>query len=218
MGPGPESLRPARAWPGRGPGRGLRAARPGLRTGKKKKKKARFIAPEAAALWRRPLSLGRDRAQAAGLGGRASGPGQPGRARLASSSSPLVRRPLGAPGLMPFLPHPLGTASPLCVSFSLPTRALKKVLGSRAGGAAEPGSAFRFPARGSRGPRLHCCDCVDRYYWVTVAPLPRSLGGADRGSVQGCECGGRTGRSPPVPASRAGPRRAPGPAPGGSAR
>lgn len=227
----PSELGPALSHPGRlGPGRAAApdagSERPGLDYalggggGEKK--------PDSSRPRRRPcssgLSPGRDRARAAELGGRASGPGQPRRARLAFLGPLSFGNPAGRPDRCPFSPHPPppGTASPPCVPFPPP----RLVLSGKywAPEQAEPRS--RAVLSGSPSAALGVPACIVATVQVainglTVAPLPRSLRGGDRGGTQGCECDGRTGRSAtPTPrsASRAGPRRAPGPAPGGSAR
>lgn len=145
--PGPESPRPAGAWPGRGPGRGLGAAQARTTHWGKKKKSPIHRAGGGGLVAPAPFPARPGSGRGAGLGERPPG-------RSGARASPLLnRRPpppsLGARTRALFPSAPLGThRSP---ERRLPRLVLSsKVLGSRAGGAAEPAlSAFRFPA-----PRL----------------------------------------------------------------
>ena len=178
---------------------------PGLRTGEKKKKSPIHRARGGGLVASAPFPAHPPRA--AGPVWRAA-PGQS-RAR----ASPLLRQrpppPLnhGAPGPAPPFPRPLWgpTAPP---SVACPRLVFSsKVLGSHAGGAAEPGSlCFPVPCPAAPGfPRPHCCDCVGRYYWVTVAPLPGSPRGAGLGRRAGMRVR-RPNRTERPPAPRRGAR------------
>lgn len=194
--PGPESPGSARAWPGRGTGRGLRATRPGLRTGKK----ARFIAPEAAAWWR-PTHSHRYWARAAEPGGER--PRAVGRARLGSRAA----TPAGHRGPVRSLPRPSGS---LLSRASLPPQ---RVLSSKYWARAQErrrSRALCFPVPcprllGSLPALLRLCRALLLGNSRPFAPFSWESG---PGRWQGCECSGRTGPSPPAPAKR--PRVGPG--------
>lgn len=182
---------PALSHPGRlGPGR---AAAPDVGSGRPGPDYALGKKPDSSRPRRRPGGA-RPIPIAIGLGLRspaASGPGRSG-ARV----SALGRRP------------PRGTGDPCRLFLAprdhfsperrFPPSACSQVstgLARRSGGGAGL-SAFRFPARDSWVPCPHCCDCAGRYYWVTVALLPRSLGRAGQEGGRDASAAAERDRAP----------------------